>query len=380
MLAAYAVSAVVVTIQRGFFGFPNDFAIFRAAFWNLVSRRDLYVLRMAEAHDYFKYSPTFALLFAPFAVPPFLVGLFLWNAFNAITLFFALKVLLPRREALVAQALAFLPMLRNMQSSQSNSLVAALIIFAFVAYTREWTWRGSVAVAAGTFIKVFPAAAATFALARGRKLHSLVVLAITTTVFALLPVLVVGPTALQSEYASWLALQRRETGLLGSSLMALLHSAGVNIPAWAIQFAGAALVVSILFLRRGSWGDFVFNRQFLALVMIFCVLFNHRAEPQSRVIAVTGMAIWLLVSPRTWWRICLFGAAFAFTSLVGSELTPSFIKGAFGSHLRFAVPLVTVWVAILADIVRPPALLEQQRAEAYQLDATPRDRRFDARG
>jgi len=47
-----------------FFSFPNDYAIFRASFWNLLAHRDLYVLRLDQAHDYFKYSPSFALLFA----------------------------------------------------------------------------------------------------------------------------------------------------------------------------------------------------------------------------------------------------------------------------------------------------------------------------
>src|SRR5438105_3148424 len=92
LLLIYALSAVTVTIQRGVFGFPNDYAIFRAAFWNLVANGDLYVLRLNQAHDYFKYSPSFALLFAPFAILPFLVGLLFWNLFNALTLFFALRL------------------------------------------------------------------------------------------------------------------------------------------------------------------------------------------------------------------------------------------------------------------------------------------------
>src|SRR3981081_3534533 len=146
LLVVYLAAALVVTIQRGVFRFANDFAIFRASFWNLIAGRDLYVLRLEQAHHYFKYSPSFALLLAPFAAPPFAVGLFCWNVVNALALFFALRSLLPRDKAVVAQALVFLPTLRSMQSSQSNALVAALIIFAFICYTRGWVWRAGIAV------------------------------------------------------------------------------------------------------------------------------------------------------------------------------------------------------------------------------------------
>src|SRR6476661_1822189 len=110
ILLVYVLAALVVTIQRGVFDFPNDFAIFRASFWNLLANRDLYVLRLDQAHDYFKYSPSFALLFAPFAVLPFVAGLFVWNVANAMAIFFVLRLLLPDRLWSLAQALAFLPM------------------------------------------------------------------------------------------------------------------------------------------------------------------------------------------------------------------------------------------------------------------------------
>src|SRR5205823_9434970 len=112
--------------------FPNDFAIFRASFWNLLGNQDLYVLRLDQARDYFKYSPSFALLFAPFAVIPFVLGLFFWNAVNALAIFFSLRAVLLREQWAAAQILVALPTLRSLQSSQSNALVAGLMIAAFV--------------------------------------------------------------------------------------------------------------------------------------------------------------------------------------------------------------------------------------------------------
>jgi hypothetical protein len=367
-LVVYALSALIVTIQRGLFGFANDFAIFRAAFWNLLAGRDVYVLRIAEAHDYFKYSPTFALLFAPFALPPFLVGLFLWNAANALALFFALRLLLPTRAALLAQALVFLSVLRNMQSSQSNALVAALIVLAFVSYRRGWTWVAATSVAAGTFIKIFPVAAGSFAISRPKFLQSAGALVSVVVVFALLPLLVVRPHVLRAEYMSWLSLQQREAVLTGASLMGLLQRAGLSAPGWTVQIVAIAVLIGVLLRRRHSFGVHSFNLLFLALVLVFSVLFNHRSEHQSAVIAVTGMVIWVLVAPRAGWRTIIFAIAFSLVCLTGGELTPHFIKQALTEDLRFTAPLALVWLAIVADLLRP-ALAREELAEPDDLDA-----------
>src|SRR5438270_5113947 len=54
--------------------------IFRAASHHLVTGEDLYARYPDALQDQFKYSPTFALLFAPFAWLPWPLALFLWNA------------------------------------------------------------------------------------------------------------------------------------------------------------------------------------------------------------------------------------------------------------------------------------------------------------
>jgi len=56
----------------------NNFLIFRSAFDHLLAGRDLYAAYPAEHADLFKYSPTFALLFAPFALLPFGIALYMF--------------------------------------------------------------------------------------------------------------------------------------------------------------------------------------------------------------------------------------------------------------------------------------------------------------
>jgi hypothetical protein len=352
LLVVYVAAALVVTIQRGVFRFANDFAIFRASFWNLIAGRDLYVLRLDQADDLFKYSPSFALLFAPFAALPFAVGLFLWNAFNALALFFALKLLFPRDKATVAQALVFLPMLRSMQASQSNALVAALIILAFVCYERGWLWRAALAIGIGAIVKVFPLAALSFALPRRDRVRAILISAVTMIVLLALPLLVVSPHELVAQYQSWGALEKTETTQLGSSVMGVFRDAGLGGPAWPIQLAGCAIVLAVLVARLRDWDDRAVRLQFLGFVMVFCVVFNHRAERQSAVIAISGMVIWYLASPHATWRTALFVIVFALVSITGSGIIPGAIKRVLVHQVRFPIPLTVLWLAMLGDLVR----------------------------
>ena len=352
LLLIYILAALIVSIQRGVFGFPNDFAIFRASFWNLLAHKDLYVLRLDQAHDYFKYSPSFALLFAPFAVLPFAAGLFVWNLVNALSIFFALRLVLPREQWVLAQVLVALPTLRSIQSAQSNALVAALIIFAFVSFERGWLWRGATAIALGAVIKIFPLAGLSFALPRPDRWRAMLFAGLTTAVLISLPLLIVSPDALAAQYHSWGALERSESQLVGSSVMEILRGAGVNWPVWTFQLFGSAIILAVLILRMRDWKDRTLRLQFLGFVMVFCVVFNHRAERQSAVIALCGMVIWYLASPspRAVWRTALFTIVYFLVAVSGTELVPGSIKHILTPQARFSIPLTFLWLVMLGEL------------------------------
>jgi hypothetical protein len=361
LLLIYISAVLIVTIQRGVFGFPNDFAIFRASFWNLIENKDLYELRLDQAHDYFKYSPSFALLFAPFAVLPFVIGLFFWNLVNALGIFFALRWLLPREKSALALVLVALPTLRSIQSSQSNALVAALIIVAFVSYERGWLWRGAGAIALGAVTKIFPLAALSFALPRPDRVRAILITVLSTAILIALPLLVVSPGALVAQYQSWGALERGEAGLVGSSAMELFRDAGITWPAWPVQLIAAAIVLAVLILRMRDWNDRNLRLQFLGFVMVFCVVFNHRAERESAVIAVTGMVIWYLASPRPRapWRTALFAIVYFLVVVSGTEIVPDAVKHFLPPETRFSLPLTILWLVMLGELAlarndRPP--------------------------
>ncbi len=349
-VAVLWVAAVIgATVQQGLLHHNNNFLIFRAASWHLLHDQDLYAAYPALHFDYYKYSPTFALLFLPFALPPFWVAMLLWNALNAATLYFAIGTVLSLRKASVARAIVFLDMLGSLQNVQSNALVAALIIFTFAAYERRHTVLGSAAAVLGAMIKVFPLAGVTFAWFHGRKVRVAVALVVSALVLGALPLLVTTPDVLRMQYASWRAISALDALTRGFSVMEMVHLVtGTDWPNWPIQLVGALLLVGPLLARSSRHAEWSFRRLYLCSVLLFCLIFNHKAESPTFVIGVAGAAIWFAaLDQRTRWEWVLFGLIVLFTILASSDAMPRVLQRAvFDPYRLKVVPLIVLWVEI----------------------------------
>ena len=340
---------VVATVQQGVTRENNNFRIFRAASRHLLAGSDLYAAYPAEHFDFFKYSPTFALLFTPFAYGPFWLSMLLWNALNAGALYVALGMVLPRRAASLARAIVFLDMLGSLQNVQSNALVAALIIFTFAAYERHHTALGSFAAVTGTYVKLFPLAGVSFAIFHPRKIRVTIAVVLGLVLFALLPLLVTSPDTLLAQYASWRAISARDTLNRGYSVMhvlELLFQRGW--PNWPIQLVGVLALVAPVLLQRSRWHEWELRRLYLCALLVFCVIFNHQAESPTFVVGVAGMAIWFASLERaTRWEWMLFAMIAVFTILASSDVMPTAIQRDFFDRYRFkAVPLIILWIEL----------------------------------
>jgi hypothetical protein len=354
----WIVAVVAATMQQGVAHENNNFRIFRAASLNLLHGRDLYAAYPALHFDFYKYSPTFALLFLPFAVPPFWLAMLLWNALNAGALYIAMGMVLPRRAASVARLIVFLDMLGSLQNVQSNALVAALIIFTFAAYERRHTVLGSLAAAAGAYIKVFPLAAASFAIFHPRKVRVAVALAACMIGLALLPLLVTPPATLMAQYASWRAIEAVDALERGFSVMELLQLLfRRDLPNLPLQLLGVAALLAPVLLRRERWSEWEFRRLYLCSVLVFCVIFNHQSESPSFVIASSGAAIWFAsLERRSRWDWALLGFYVVGTVLASSDAMPEVVqRELFDPYRLKAVPCIVLWVELQRRLWRRSA-------------------------
>jgi hypothetical protein len=336
----------------------GNFEIFRAASRHLLSGEDLYAEYPAELQDRYKYSPTFAVLFAPFAWLPSPLALFLWNALNALVLFVAIEWALSARQALIANAFLLPEVLRAMQNAQSNALVAGLIILAFVYLERSKVWRAAAAVVLGACVKIFPLAALSFAIPRRLVVRMGIAAAVWGIVFAALPLLLTSPGTLIAQYQSWHGVESLDAQQRWFSVMELLHRwLGTDWPNWPVQLAGTLILLAPLALRRDRWDDYRFRLLYVCSVLLYVVLFNHQAERASYVIAFAGAAMWFASEPRTPWRTALFVAAFITIPLMSTLIpVPPILKSSTAMLYRLALPCLAIWIAIQWELLKGPEL------------------------
>ncbi len=380
-LLIYLASALAVAVQRTLFTPENNFLILRTSSLHLVTGQDLYAAYPAIHRDFFKYSPTFAFLWAPFAVLPPVPGYMLWAAACVSALYAGITRALPPSQAVVALALSWLAVFGDLQRSQSNALCAGLMILAWAGLERGNQWRPAMAIAAATFVKLFPVAAMLLAVFHKRKVRFGVICAVVLVAGVALPLLVTSPTTLAMQYKSWFRIESRDAiplaryGTGGADLYAGLMGQfrvwwGVRWPNWPAQISGVVILMVPLALRRRWWERRQFRVLFLASMLVFCVLFNHQAESPSYSIAIIGASIWYAVSERTWWRTALIVACIVIVNVASTDLMPrTWYREWYVPYLVKTIPLIPLWVVMqleLLGVVSNRGVLE--RAESNEVD------------
>ena len=325
ILLLFLTLAAVATVQRGILTHNHaTFPVFRQSFVHLRAGQDLYAAypgeQGTEDRDRFKYSPTAAMFFAPFALLPFVAGLFLWTALNALALFFAVDRLIPGKNGTVALLIVFPALIAAVQSTSSNALIAALMVASFVTLESARHVRSSTAIVAGSLMKLFPAAAIPFVLLQPKPWRAFAKLAAVMAALLALPLVVTTPAQLALQYKSWAAILLGDAGdlVFARSIMVVVrHWTGLATPNWLFQGAATLILVTPIALRRSQWGNPAFRKSLLASLLIYVVIFNHQAENSSYIIAAVGLAVWYLDSDRSVIRTLLLVLC-----LVGLEAIP----------------------------------------------------------
>ncbi|HEV2672785.1 MAG TPA: glycosyltransferase family 87 protein [Gemmatimonadales bacterium] len=356
VLLLFTAAVLAVTIQKGVvLAHPGNFLMFRDTFHRLVSGADIYNPPAGEMTG-FLYSPTFALLFAPFAMLPLGLGLLLWNGLNALSLYWGVTRVLPARAARLALLIVFLDMVRSLQNSQTNALMAGLIVLAFAALERERVGSAAAAILVGAFTKIYPAGAGVLGLMRPRPARFLGLFLALGLLFAALPLVVLSPAALIATYREWWSIIQRDGGLQGQSVMRFVSSmSGLSVPGLPLQLAGTLLLLAPLIAQRLNWSDARFRLRWLCSLLVFSVIFNHQAESPSFVVASTGVAIWYVTGPRSWWRTTLLALVLAFETLPHVFFAPANLyQHVIGPNALDALPCLLVWLVMQYELWRWP--------------------------
>ena len=292
-------------------------------------------------NDVFRYSPTCALAFSPFAPLPNRYGGALWCLVNlgvlAAGLIVAARDVLPGRwppwRVGALLALAWVGAVRPAWNSQSNPLVIGLILLGASAIARDRPWWAATLLAIPVFLKLSPIAIATLLIAlRPRALGWR--FAVAMAVGALLPFATAPPSFVLGQYESWLASLSRHSATRWPAFrdawtLWRLTGYPVNIPAYrATQgAAGLATLAWCLAMRRQLVGIKAQLTATLAMGTAYLLAFGPAVEYATYVI-LSPMVSWAVLAAtehragRTWVTV-----AFLLTMLAGADLVERTIRG-----------------------------------------------------
>jgi Glycosyltransferase family 87 len=352
----FAAAAVIATLHRLWMGPQsfNNYVIFERSFFHLLDNTNLYVAYPDEQYDLFKYSPTFAALMAPLSIMPRFIGVMFWNLLNMLLPVWALsKMNFSNEKKNLIFLLLFIELLSSVQNAQSNGIMLGLIAGAFVMFERKNNAMAMLLIAFGFHIKLFAAVAGLLLFFYPGKIKSVLYGILFTVILGAVPLLAVTPSELLLQYRNWLELLTHDPAHeLNYSIMTLSERLlGIHAGDLTYLIPGAILLMLPL-LRIKHYSSYGFRLLFTASVLIWVVIFNHKAESPTYCIAFAGILLWYFSGDKSKWELVLLVLAFVFVALSPTDLFPRAVREAVIKpySLKALFP-IAIWIVLTIQLL-----------------------------
>ncbi len=334
----------------------NNYTIYKQSFFHLIQGDDLYVKYPDEHWDLYKYTPSFSVLFGSLAFLPDWLGLIIWNLINSLVLFAAIYYLprLQEKQKALIILIVIVELLTAVQNEQSNALIAGLLIMAYGLLERNKYFIATALLVFSVFIKLFGVVGFVLFLLYPEKLKFIKYTAFWSVIFLALPLIFVGFDVYIKLYESFFnMLQNDHQASYGLSVMGWLHSwFGFTINKDLVVLTGASIfMIPFIFIK--AYHENIFRSLALVSVLIWVVIFNHKAESPTFIIAMAGIGIWFAESRKTRWHIAILFFSILFTSLSVGDIFPrSFRDQVLVPYVVKVVPSIIVWALVLVSMIK----------------------------
>ena len=334
----------------------NNYEIFSNSFWHLLENKDLYTTFPEEHYDYYKYSPSFPVFMLPFAMLPDWLGLNLWNLLNVLVLIFAI-LKIPYFTPPIRAAICYLilpEVIISVQNSQCNALLAGLSIWTFILLEKNRLIAASILVVLSAYIKIFGVLLFIIFLFYKNYLKSFSAALIATISIGILPLFFIDIPQIIFLYKSWFHLLSWDFN----------DSIGLSVQGWLqtwFHFTPASIfillvgIISLLLpiFQFNKWSNISFKINYLATILIWLVIFNHKAESPTFVIAFTGVLLWYYNSQKRNWETILFISAFILVSLSPTDLFPQYLREHLVKpYVLKAFPCIAIYAVLIFELLR----------------------------
>ena len=358
----FTLVTVVASVHKMLLGFNQDgyskyenYRIFKYAWHYFIIGQNPYT-NHPETWDLYKYSPAFCVAMAPFYAVPDWIGLIVWNLTNVLALLFTILILpgfSPQKRIIIAW-FVFPELIIAVQSAQSNALMAALFLLGYIGLEHKKSFASAGWIMSSAFIKIFGIFAALLAVFYPKQWKSFgFSLIVWGLVFALFPIVFTGWPHLKQLYFWWWELLRNDhSASTGLSVSGWLHTwFGLQPPKFWITAIGLSIQLLAVLVQAYRKQSVI---PILASLLIWVVIFNHKAESPTFIIAVTGAAIWYfsIKNPKVSDQLLLW-IAFFLASITPTDLFPrSLFNQWVQPYTLKAVPFIVIWAVIMIDIFR----------------------------
>jgi hypothetical protein len=333
----------------------NNYIIFERSFYHLKNNQDLYVLYPQEYFDLYKYTPTFSVFFGVFALFPDWLGVNLWNLLNALFLLAAVYFLpkLNKAEKAVILLIILNELMTSVQNEQSNALIAGLLVLSLGLLENKKYLIATLCIVFSAYIKFFGLAGFALFLFYPNKLKLGLYSAMWTIILFAVPLVFIDFNQYTELYKSyWRMLAKDHDSSYGYSVMGWFNAwFGISLNKNLTVLLGMILFF-IPFVRINVYKQYTFKLLALSSTLVWIVIFNHKAESPTFIIAMTGIALWFMTSKRNLLNTSLFICAFILTSLSPTDLFPKFLKEEFVKPYMLKVfPCILIWIKIVYDML-----------------------------
>ena len=360
LLYVFILLAIAISVQklsqgeRSFWGHTqshyNNYVIFKTSFKHLVEQVNLYDLYEKEYGDFYKYSPTFAVFMAPFYYLPDWLGLITWNLLNCLLLFYGIVKIPELSDKLKVFILSFslIELVTSIQNQQSNAMIAGFLLLAFVCFEKQKIPYAALLIMVCFFVKLTGILACVLFLFYDNKWKFVLWSLIWFLILAALPLLFTDFHNLTVQYQNWWKLLVDDhSQSYGISIFGIIHSWFAIQPSkvW-ILFVGMILFLLPL-IRINRYKEFEFRLLYICSLLIWIVIFNHKAESSSYIVAIVGCALWYFTSEKSRLNLFMILLAFVLVSLSPTDLFPKSLReNLIVPFVLKAIPAVMIWLKI----------------------------------
>ncbi|NJM14948.1 MAG: hypothetical protein HC896_05805 [Bacteroidales bacterium] len=112
------------------------------------------------------------------------------------------------------------------------------------------------------------------------------------------------------------------------------------------------IIFLIPMVKVSQYKHFHFKLLALASILVWVVIFNHRAESPTFIIAMVGVSLWFIKAEKNLLNIILFIASCILTMLSPTDIFPSQLRNEFvNPYALKAFPCILIWIKIVYDML-----------------------------